>query len=155
MQISTGAREIVLSHPKKGLYGARFSPDGRWIAFASGLSGGQARIYVAPVRRPAARETEWIQISGDFAGEPSWSPNGEVLYFRSKRDGYHCIWAQKLERGKKPAGEPISIQHFHSVGLGLYLVKATDFNLSVGKTRLVLNVAKDSGSLWSTRLDQN
>jgi len=154
MQISSQQRSPVLTHPTQSFYDARFSPDGRWIAFASGLSSGRARIFIAPLRIPAAREAEWIPIHTDFSGQPAWSPDGSVLYFRSKRDGYHCIWAQKLGAGKKPLGEPIAIQHLHSVAFGAYLMKATEFNLSVGKDRLILNVAKDTANLWTARIEK-
>ena len=98
-------------------------------------------------------EPEWIRIE-DNAGEPAWSPDGAVLYFRSKRDGYHCIWAQRLGPGKKPQGEAIPIQHFHSAAFGLYLLKGAEFNLTVAKDRLILNVGKDSSNVWMTRLEQ-
>jgi hypothetical protein len=35
----------------------------------------------------------------------------------------------------------------------LYLMKATEFNLAVGQDRLILNMAKATGALWTTRID--
>jgi Tol biopolymer transport system component len=154
MRLPSQERQLALTHPTRNIYGARFSPDGRWIAFASGPGGAQSRIFVAPLRTSVVREPEWIPIGPDFGGQAAWSPNGNVLYYRSKRDGYHCIWAHKLGPGKKPLGEPIPVQHLHSAAFGLYLMGATDFNLTVGKDRLILNVAKDIGNLWTIRLDK-
>jgi len=153
IHLKTGERKPVLTHAKRSFYGARFSPDARSIAFASGMTSGQARLYIAPLRSPAVHEPEWIRIE-DNAGEPAWSPDGAVLYFRSKRDGYHCIWAQRLGPGKKPQGEAIPIQHFHSAAFGLYLLKGAEFNLTVARDRLILNVGKDSSNVWMTRPEQ-
>jgi eukaryotic-like serine/threonine-protein kinase len=146
-------RRPVLIHPKRNFYGARFSPDGRWIAFTSGTGSAQACLFVAPLRDRPTPEAEWVSMGPDSGGEPAWSPDGNVLYYRSKRDGFHCIWAQKLGPGKRPSGEPVSIQHLHSAGFGLYLMNATDFNLTVGNDRLVFNVVKAGNTLWTARLE--
>ena len=153
IRLPSQERTPVLTHPKQSIYNARFSRDGRWIAFASGTGAAQARIFVAPLRSAAVPESNWIRIDPESGGEPAWSPDGNVLYYRSKRDGYHCIWAHKLGPGKQPRGEPIPIQHFHAASFGLYLMKASEFNLTVGKDRLIMNIAKDSGNLWTTRLE--
>jgi serine/threonine protein kinase len=57
---------------------ARFSPDGRWLAYASTESG-QSEVYVRPFPGPGGK---W-QISphgGDF---PSWRRDGKELYYIS------------------------------------------------------------------------
>ncbi len=154
LMIKGQVKRPVLTHATRSFYGARFSPDGQWIAFASGLTSGQARLYIAPLRSAAVHEPDWIPVGQENAGEPAWSPDGNVLYFRSKRDGYHCIWARRLGPGKKPQGEPIPIQHFHAAAFGLYLLKATEFNITLAKDRLVLNASKEHSNLWMTRPEQ-
>jgi Tol biopolymer transport system component/tRNA A-37 threonylcarbamoyl transferase component Bud32 len=54
-----------------------FSPDGRWIAYASGETGPN-EIYV----RPSSGEGKW-QISTGGGMFPVWSPNSSQLYFES------------------------------------------------------------------------
>jgi hypothetical protein len=46
---------------------------------------------------------------------PRWSPDGALLYFLSERDGFRCLWAQRLEpTAKTPFGPAVPVHHFHS-----------------------------------------
>jgi eukaryotic-like serine/threonine-protein kinase len=53
-----------------------FSPDGRWLAFASNVSG-RFEVYVTPYPGP------WraTQVSIDSGKNPMWNPNGRELFF--------------------------------------------------------------------------
>ncbi len=55
---------------------ARFSPDGRWVAYQSNESG-RSEIYVQSFPGPAGK---W-QISTNGGSEPQWGPGGDELYF--------------------------------------------------------------------------
>ncbi|MGI8619640.1 MAG: protein kinase domain-containing protein, partial [Gemmatimonadaceae bacterium] len=57
--------------------GARFSPDGKWLAYQANESG-RSEIVVAPW--PALTTTH--VVSTDGGDEPSWSPDGRELFFR-------------------------------------------------------------------------
>jgi Tol biopolymer transport system component len=57
-------------------FGARVSPDGRWLAYASDASGG-LQVYVAPLDGPQAR----YQVSTDGGFSPLWSPDGRRLMY--------------------------------------------------------------------------
>ena len=57
---------------------ARFSPDGRWLAYLSNESG-RYEIYVQPYPGPGGK---W-QISTEGGSEPVWNPNGRELFYRS------------------------------------------------------------------------
>ncbi len=59
---------------------AVFSPDGRWIAYQSDISG-QAEVYVVAADRHGRR---WM-ISNDGGNEPHWSRDGKELFY-SKGD---------------------------------------------------------------------
>ncbi len=58
---------------------ARFSPDGRWLAYTSGESG-RPEIYVQPYPGPGGK---W-QISTDGGTEAVWNPNGRELFYRQR-----------------------------------------------------------------------
>jgi serine/threonine-protein kinase len=58
--------------------GARFSPDGKWVAYQSSESG-SFQIYVTRYPGAGAR---W-QISTDGGTEPIWSADGSELFYRS------------------------------------------------------------------------
>jgi len=71
------AKEILQTAAQE--HHAMFSPDGRWIAYASNASGRQ-EIYVRPY--PIVRGTERRVSEGGGAG-PVWAPDGSSLYYRS------------------------------------------------------------------------
>lgn len=59
--------------------GAQFSPDGRWVAYASNESGSN-EVYVAPF---PAGSGKW-QISTGGGMEPRWRRDGKELFYMSR-----------------------------------------------------------------------
>ena len=59
--------------------GAQFSPDGRWVAYASNESG-SLEIYVAPF---PGGNGKW-QVSSGGGQEPRWRKDGKELFFLSR-----------------------------------------------------------------------
>ena len=57
---------------------SQFSPDGKWVAYAS-VESGEFQIYVRPFPGPGGK---W-QISTGRGIEPKWSRDGRALYYRS------------------------------------------------------------------------
>jgi serine/threonine-protein kinase len=57
--------------------GARFSPQGNWVAYVSDESG-RNEVYVRPYP-----EGTRVQISAAGGSQPVWSSNGRELFFRS------------------------------------------------------------------------
>jgi dipeptidyl aminopeptidase/acylaminoacyl peptidase len=56
---------------------ARFSPDGRLVAFVSNASG-RLEVYV----QTRATDGQRVQVSATGGRWPVWSPDGDRLYFR-------------------------------------------------------------------------
>jgi Tol biopolymer transport system component len=59
--------------------GAQFSPDGRWVAYASNESGSM-EVYVAPF---PGGNGKW-QVSSGGGQEPRWRKDGKELFFLSR-----------------------------------------------------------------------
>ena len=56
-----------------------FSPDGRYIAYASD-EGGTLEVYVRPV--PGEENTDWSwKVTRNGGNAPAWSGDGERLYY--------------------------------------------------------------------------
>jgi Tol biopolymer transport system component len=62
--------------------GARFSPDGRWVAYQSTESGREQEVYV----RPWPSMDASYRISDGGGTEPIWSRDGRELYYRHGSD---------------------------------------------------------------------
>jgi len=60
-------------------FNGRFSPDGRWIAYASDATG-EDEVYLIPTTGESP-----IQVSTGGGDSPQWSPKGTSLYFRRER----------------------------------------------------------------------
>jgi hypothetical protein len=50
---------------------------------------------------------------------PTFSSDNNTLYFISNRDGFYCLWAQRLDSStKKARGDAFAIEHFHHAQAG-------------------------------------
>ena len=75
----------------------QFSPDGRWLAYASDESG-RYEIYVRPYPGPGGKS----QISTEGGNEPVWGRNGEIFY----RSGNKMVAVDTATRPSFSAGKP-------------------------------------------------
>ena len=72
-------KEITAS-PKASETNARFSPDGKWLAYQSDESG-RTEVYL----RSFPANSDKVQISADGGARPVWSPDGSRIYFLNNR----------------------------------------------------------------------
>jgi Tol biopolymer transport system component/predicted Ser/Thr protein kinase len=112
--LSTGEKTPQLDITGLVLWEATLSPDDRWVAFVVALPNGTAALYIAPVGNQKPRDA-WIQIAEDrkYLGSPTWSPDGNLIYYMSNRDDNYCVWAQKVTTEGEPDGTPVGTLHMH------------------------------------------
>ena len=70
------------------------SPDGRWLAYASSLSG-QYEVYV----RALEGDANQVQVSTSGGIEPMWSRDGRELFYRAVGAGKVHLAAATIDRG--------------------------------------------------------
>jgi Tol biopolymer transport system component len=106
-----------MSDPEHNLFSPRFSPDNRWIALHEATGPWTRRLIIVRFKGDVTHENnEWIPVSDGAAYdvEPRWSPDGNLLFFISQRDGYRCIWGTAFGAyNKTSVGPPFPVQHFH------------------------------------------
>ena len=141
----------LLTQSSWALWNPRFSPDDRWISF-NATKPGQSRIFVAPFGRAGLiPESDWIPVTeGVWDDKPRWSPDGNLLYFMSERDGSRCIWAQRLDVLKHPAGPAFPVFHAHDARRSLLSVQVGALELSLSRDKIIFNMNERSGNIWMT-----
>jgi Tol biopolymer transport system component len=136
-----------LDDPEYQTWNAHFSDDGRWVTF-NGTKDGRSEVYIAPFRKALVPRSEWIPVTGDSGGDtPGFSHSGKLVFFSSDRDGFLCIWAQRLGPDMHPAGKPFAVYHFHQRRHSLRNLKEK-FKLAVGPKMIVFNQAEITGKIW-------
>jgi serine/threonine protein kinase len=151
---TTGEKTEILKHPKYSLSRGRLSPDDHWIAFHS-ITPTTRRIFIAPYHGATLiPESQWLPITDgqDMDRYASWSPDGNLLYFISEREGFRCIWAQRLDPAtKRPTAEPFPVQHFHTSRRSLMTIGNPIYmSLSVSVDKLVFSMVERTSNIWMT-----
>lgn len=141
----------VVSRSKRDLLATRrwiatdtFSADGRWFSFID-VGSSRMHAYIAPTSDQPVPESAWIAV---MDGEVwAWSPDGNLLYLTSWRDGYLCIWARHLHPvTKQPVGEPFAVFHSHSTRISLS--NQIEHTLGVAGNKLVFSMGERTGNIW-------
>ena len=90
---SGGMATRLTAHPGLELF-AKFSPDGKWIAF-TGQYDGDEQVYVIPVTGGIPKQLTYYPARGPLPPRwgydnqvYGWTPDGKSVVFRSTRDHY-------------------------------------------------------------------
>jgi tricorn protease len=90
---SGGAARRLTAHPGVE-YFAKFSPDGKWIAF-TGQYDGDEQVYVIPAEGGEPRQLTFYPARGPLPARwgfdnqvYGWTPDGKSILFRSLRDSF-------------------------------------------------------------------
>ena len=152
LNTKTGAKRPLVEHPVYELFQASFSPDDRWVAFNPLTPTGQTPIYVVPTNSPnGVPPDQWIRITADNTqdGKPRWSPDGNLIYFVSTRDGFTCLWAQKLDaQTKRPVGPAFAVYHMHGIRNSMGAIPTQYVSISVGQGKVVMPLSDMKGNVW-------
>jgi Tol biopolymer transport system component/DNA-binding winged helix-turn-helix (wHTH) protein len=152
LDVASGRTTDILAHPRHSLYVAQFSPDGEWVTFLAQTDPELRRLYAARLTgRSAIPESDWIPLTDGRTSDdkPTLSPDGGLLYFTSPRDGFMCLWAQRLEpESKRPLGAAFPVQHFHSTWRSIANVPRGLLGVSLARDRLIFNLGELTGNIW-------
>ncbi len=125
---------------------AVYSPDGKWIAMVAGVRG-KTKLQGVILPSRGAPPAEWIPVAEELYNLAlHWAPDGNLLYYFSRKDDYRCLWAQRLDPvTKRPVGAAIAVEHFHSPGLR---VNGSGW-ASVSQNWIGVNLSRSSSNLFS------
>jgi Tol biopolymer transport system component len=155
LDLGSGQKHLILQRAGYAIYRPRVSRDGRWVAFHARNRPGRSAVFVAPFHGATPiSEQEWIAVSDGESYDlgPAWSPNGNLLYYLSERDGFRCVWAQRLKADtRQAAGAPFAILHFHAATRSMIHLTTNWLALSVATDKLVFNVMDVTGNVWLAR----
>jgi len=147
VDVTTGDRRQLTLHTKDN-YGARFSPDGRTIAYHSTREGNSEIFLHHLDGSPETRITDdpgWDMY-------PEWSPDGRQIVFNSNRlDGRYRIFITNSDGGgtRSLLDTPISISSRpFPVNAGLVSRWSPD-----GRRIAYLETTEETTSLWTVRPD--
>jgi Tol biopolymer transport system component/predicted Ser/Thr protein kinase len=152
VEISTGhLSQYMADSPGSQIRARAISRDNRWLAFSAGPTQADFHIYIAPFspHAPPPR-SEWIDVihSADVFPYPRWSPDGNLLYVGSSRDGKACLWAQRLNPAtKRPEGPLFAVQHFHKPTEEVDSPSLSN-PLALSDTGAVLSITERTSGLW-------
>jgi Tol biopolymer transport system component len=151
LKLPSGETAGFLQHPKWNLSSPRFSPDGRRVVFHAITGPVRRQIFVAPVTdEAAATESQWIPITDGTGLDRNavFSRDGSLLYFLSERDGFRCIWAQRLDRQSRPEGAAFAVVHLHNSKRSLGAGATGAIGLAAAPGKLIFSAADFTGNIW-------
>ena len=106
--------------------------------------------YIAPLDEDADNTHRRVKIVDQpFHLSLHWAPDGNLVYYWKIRDGFRCLWAQKLQPlSGLPVGEPVAILHRHAY----QAYPLAGGTLAVGGTalhpRLAMNLSDTLQNIW-------
>ncbi|HEX6941876.1 MAG TPA: hypothetical protein VF128_03045, partial [Gemmatimonadaceae bacterium] len=128
-----------------------FSPDGRWLAYASDESG-RYEVYAKPFPGPGAR----VQISDAGGGEPVWAKDGRRLYYRNGRD----MMVADIDRGARDGALGVRGRRYLFSGdyYGGLSERGASYDISPDGTRFVMARSLEGAGtqllVWTGWLDE-
>lgn len=120
---------MVVAHAAV-LYGARLSPDGKWLAYESNESG-TVQLYIVPFR---GGQGKW-QVTSQGSSGPAWTKDGKELFYMDPGFNLYAISFKEVD-GAPQLGAPQQIPITTSAPTVFYDISPD------GKKILIDNVAQ-------------
>lgn len=160
IDLAARTEEDFLNLPDQHLFHPFFSWDDRWVVFKEMKAEPAlaAQIFITPVRQGVpGKEAEWIAVTDGLHQDdkPQFSADGHTVFFTSTRDGYVCIWAQKLDPvTRHPVGPPVGFEHFHnSAGRDAVSFFFLQWDLTVARDKMLINLPRISTEIWMVQTE--
>ena len=144
------AARILASSSRYDLSQSTSSPNGRWVSFVA-VKRDEPGVIVEVMPTTGADDRHWVPVTDEhgWADKPRWSPDGKLLYFTTRKDGFWNLWAVRFDAVQgKPAGAPFQVTHFGNPERELSpLIQSSEVGISA--KRLVLTMMERTGSIWT------
>ena len=145
--VADGTRRFF---PVRAGQNAAWSPDGRYVAFAKGLTGlylgisghgiyGQVTASAIWIADADGQHQRAITDSKHLAASPAWSPDGQSVFFVSDRDGVRDVYRQRIG----PTGQPADSLERITTGANVW-----SFTLSADGSRMAYSTLEPSLNIW-------
>jgi Tol biopolymer transport system component len=122
---------------------AKFSPDGRWVAYISEESQ-RGEVYVSPFSRPGGKR----QISTNGGIKPRWRRDGKEIFYLSPE-------GQLMATEVRISGETVEVGATRTLFSGMTTANGYGYDVSPDGQRILAAVAKDQKSNEPISLVQN
>jgi eukaryotic-like serine/threonine-protein kinase len=157
--VNSAKEARFLRKPGFELYQARFAPNDTSVILEALQSTPKpvSKLFLVPIRGgDPVPESEWVPIGdgNSWDDKPRWAADGSIIYFISERDGYRCIWAQRVNpKTGYPEGAVFNVHHFHvfrhsPLGVGLWQLE-----MDVARDKIAIGLADWTGNIWSSELN--
>lgn len=107
ISVTSGAVQVLKNLDGSGAT-ARFSPDGRYLAYSMRTSAESTRGDVFVIASDGTRDTVVVRHPADDA-LLGWAADGGSIFFASDRTGSYGVWQLDVETGA-PRGAPVLVK---------------------------------------------
>ena len=158
MDVTSGRKTQLIAKSNTILDQARFSPDGKWVAFVSRTEDEHSQIQVVQLDEGGTGvRGQWTSLTDGLFRDlrPTWSARGDSLLLYSNRDGFYCVWQLKLDPAtKQPRSELTPVRHFHYARLSPIHLSRPVISLALGGDMVLLNLAEVTSNIFTAELPQ-
>ena len=160
LNVASGEQKTFLEHGDWQLLSPHFSPDERWIAIHTRNSELTRQLFIVPFRfGQLTPQSDWIPITDGKAldRDPSWSPDGNMLYWLADREGQRGIWACKLDPAtKRRVGEAFEVRMFRGARRSMMKFRNTGMSRpAIARDKIVFALGEETGNIWTAKLPAN